>query len=107
MQPSCYALHLLINQRVLYEVPAPTVTFYTLLGMAVTVSVAFLAFHPAIATQYNRVVAIIGISPDNLSCQVHVILWGETPGWFANLIVGFRRIIDNSHPCANFPARDA
>jgi drug/metabolite transporter (DMT)-like permease len=41
-----YALHLLINQRVLYEVPAPTVTFYTLLAMAVTVITAFLAFHP-------------------------------------------------------------
>jgi drug/metabolite transporter (DMT)-like permease len=27
-----YALHLPINQRVLYEVPAPTVTFYTLLA---------------------------------------------------------------------------
>jgi drug/metabolite transporter (DMT)-like permease len=43
-----YALHLLINQRVLYEVPAPTVTFYTLLGMSVTVSVAFLIFHPTL-----------------------------------------------------------
>jgi drug/metabolite transporter (DMT)-like permease len=41
-----YALHLLINQRVLYDVPAPTVTFYTLLAMAVTVTAAFLAFHP-------------------------------------------------------------
>lgn len=29
-----YALHLPINQRVLYEVPAPTVTFYTLLASA-------------------------------------------------------------------------
>ena len=36
-----YALHLLINQRVLYEVPAPTVTFYTLLGMSITVLIAF------------------------------------------------------------------
>jgi len=41
-----YALHLLINQRVLYDVPAPTVTFYTLLGMAITVCIAFLAFNP-------------------------------------------------------------
>jgi len=39
-----YALHLLINQRVLYEVPAPTVTFYTLTAMSITVSVAFLGF---------------------------------------------------------------
>lgn len=43
-----YALHILINQRVLYDVPAPTVTFYTLLSMAFTVVVAFLAFHPTL-----------------------------------------------------------
>ena len=39
-----YALHLLINQRVLYEVPAPTVTLYTLLSMSITVLAAFLIF---------------------------------------------------------------
>ncbi len=43
-----YALHLLVNQRVLYEVPAPTVTFYTLLSMAVTVTGAFFIFHPSL-----------------------------------------------------------
>jgi drug/metabolite transporter (DMT)-like permease len=37
-----YALHMLINQRILYEVPAPTVTLYTLLAMAVTVDIAFI-----------------------------------------------------------------
>lgn len=35
-----YALHMLINQRILFEAPAPTVTFYTLLAMAVTVDLA-------------------------------------------------------------------
>lgn len=39
-----YALHLLINQRVLFEVPAPTVTLYTLISMATTVFVAYLLF---------------------------------------------------------------
>jgi drug/metabolite transporter (DMT)-like permease len=39
-----YALHLLINQRVLYEVPAPTVTFYTLLAMFATVIPTFFIF---------------------------------------------------------------
>jgi drug/metabolite transporter (DMT)-like permease len=39
-----YALHLLINQRVLYDVPAPTVTFYTLVAMSITVSIAFAVF---------------------------------------------------------------
>ena len=36
-----YALHMIINQRILYEAPAPTVTFYTLLAMTLTVLLAF------------------------------------------------------------------
>jgi drug/metabolite transporter (DMT)-like permease len=36
-----YALHLLINQRILYEAPAPTVTLYTLIGMTFTVILAY------------------------------------------------------------------
>jgi drug/metabolite transporter (DMT)-like permease len=43
-----YAFHLLINQRVLYEVPAPTVTLYTLLSMSLTVTVAFVVFKPTL-----------------------------------------------------------
>lgn len=39
-----YALHLLINQRILYEVPAPTVTLYTLFSMSFTVTLAFFFF---------------------------------------------------------------
>jgi drug/metabolite transporter (DMT)-like permease len=36
-----YALHLAINQRSLYEVPAPTVTLYTLTTMALTVTIGY------------------------------------------------------------------
>lgn len=36
-----YALHLPINQRVLYDMPAPTVTLYTLLAMSVVVLAAY------------------------------------------------------------------
>ena len=46
---SLYALHLLINQRVLYEVPAQTVTLYTLLSMATTVVIAFLISVPTVS----------------------------------------------------------
>lgn len=38
-----FAAHLMVNQRVLYDVPAPTVALYTLSAMAVTVSVGYLA----------------------------------------------------------------
>lgn len=41
-----YALHLPINQRVLYDVPAPTVTVYTLLAMSfIVVPVYFIFDH--------------------------------------------------------------
>ncbi len=36
-----YALHVSINQHTLYDVPAPTVTLYTLSGMALTVFIAY------------------------------------------------------------------
>jgi drug/metabolite transporter (DMT)-like permease len=41
-----YALHIPINQRVLYEVPAPTVTFYTLLAMTAIVVPVWLILPP-------------------------------------------------------------
>jgi drug/metabolite transporter (DMT)-like permease len=42
-----YAMHLPINQRVLYEVPAPTVALYTLLSMSAVVVPAYLIFDRA------------------------------------------------------------
>jgi drug/metabolite transporter (DMT)-like permease len=42
MASALYALHLPINQRVLYDMPAPTVTLYTLLAMSLVVVPAFL-----------------------------------------------------------------
>lgn len=39
-----YALHLPINQRVLYDVPAPTVTVYTLLAMSMIVVPSYFLF---------------------------------------------------------------
>ncbi|MBE0670485.1 MAG: DMT family transporter [Anaerolineales bacterium] len=42
-----YAMHLPINQRVLYEVPAPTVALYTLLAMSAVVLPAYFIFDRA------------------------------------------------------------
>ncbi|HEX6268626.1 MAG TPA: DMT family transporter, partial [Anaerolineales bacterium] len=39
-----YALHLPINQRVLYDVPAPTVTVFTLLAMSAVVVPSYFVF---------------------------------------------------------------
>jgi len=48
-----YALHLPINQRVLYDIPAPTVTLYTLIAMSLVVFPAFLLFDRSIPTNAN------------------------------------------------------
>ena len=45
-----YALHLPINQRVLYDIPAPTVTLYTLIAMSLVVFPAFLLFDRSLPT---------------------------------------------------------
>jgi drug/metabolite transporter (DMT)-like permease len=60
-----YALHLLINQRILYEVPAPTVTLYTLLMMGWTVCAAFVMFDrnlPVLNMNYLPVLELAGIT---------------------------------------------
>jgi drug/metabolite transporter (DMT)-like permease len=48
-----YALHLPINQRVLYEVPAPTVTFYTLLA-SFAVLLPMLLFQSSLGTAHSN-----------------------------------------------------
>jgi drug/metabolite transporter (DMT)-like permease len=53
-----YGLHLIINQRVLYEAPAQTVALYTLLAMSLTVVVSYLIFDhtlPAAGLPWNYI----------------------------------------------------
>jgi drug/metabolite transporter (DMT)-like permease len=49
-----YALHLPINQRVLYEVPAPTVTFYTLLASG-AVLLPMLLFNSSFSQAHSQI----------------------------------------------------
>jgi drug/metabolite transporter (DMT)-like permease len=56
-----YAIHLPINQRVLYDIPAPTVTLYTLLAMSAVVVPAFLIFDrhfPVAGTSWAPILAL-------------------------------------------------
>ncbi len=70
-----YAVHLPINQKVLYDVPAPTVTLYTLIAMSAIVLPAFLvldrsiphnvSWNPiiwlALATFFSRIFLFMGV----------------------------------------------
>ena len=56
-----YAIHLPINQRVLYDIPAPTVTLYTLLAMSAVVVPAYLIFDrhlPPTGTPWTPILAL-------------------------------------------------
>jgi drug/metabolite transporter (DMT)-like permease len=56
-----YAIHLPINQRVLYDIPAPTVTLYTLLAMSLVVVPVYLLFDrhlPAAGTTWLPIFAL-------------------------------------------------
>lgn len=56
-----YALHIPINQRVLYEIPAPTVTVYTLLAMSMVTIPFYLIFDrqwPAANVSWWPVIAL-------------------------------------------------
>jgi drug/metabolite transporter (DMT)-like permease len=58
-----YALHIPINQRVLYEAPPQTVTLYTLFAMTVVVACAELIFSPAaFAIPQPALVPLIGLT---------------------------------------------
>lgn len=58
-----YAMHIPINQRVLYEVPAPTVTLYTLLAMTAVVLPAWLLLPPhGIAIPQSSMWPIVGLT---------------------------------------------
>src|SRR5829696_9223316 len=60
-----YALHLPINQRVLYDVPAPTVTVYTLFAMSMIVVPAYLLFDrswPTVTVPWFPVLALTSVT---------------------------------------------
>jgi drug/metabolite transporter (DMT)-like permease len=57
-----YALHIPINQRVLYEIPAPTVTLYTLLAMSIVVVPIFLLFDRNLPVPGSQFRPLIGLT---------------------------------------------
>ena len=57
-----YAFHIPINQRVLFDVPAPTVTLYTLIAMSVIVIPAYLIFDRSFPTGNTPWLPVLGLT---------------------------------------------
>lgn len=88
-----YALHLLVNQRVLYDVPAPTVTFYTLLAMSVTVLAAFFIFSPALPASGVSWTPLIFLSIITFLSRVTLFLGVKHLGGIQTAILGLGELL--------------
>jgi drug/metabolite transporter (DMT)-like permease len=88
-----YALHLLINQRILFEVPAPTVTLYTLLSMSLTVIAAFLLFHPQLPAQGTFWWPIWGMAFFTFFSRITLFLGVKHLGGLQTAILGLGELL--------------
>lgn len=88
-----YALHLIINQRVLFEVPAPTVTFYTLLSMAVTVVLAFALFKPSLPPPQTPWWPILGMGMITFLSRLTLFYGVKNLGGLQTALLGLGELI--------------
>jgi drug/metabolite transporter (DMT)-like permease len=88
-----YSFHLLINQRVLYDVPAPTVTFYTLLAMSLTVLAAFFIFSPTLPPAGVSWAPLIFLSVITFLSRVTLFLGVKHLGGIQTAILGLGELL--------------
>ena len=88
-----YALHLLVNQRVLYEVPAPTVTLYTLMSMTLTVSIAFAAFDRSLPVSGTPWWPILGMAGITFLSRITLFLGVKHLGGMQTALLGLGELL--------------
>jgi drug/metabolite transporter (DMT)-like permease len=89
-----YALHLPINQRVLYDMPPVTVTFYTLLAMsAVTLPVFFFSDTGTMFASTAGWGAIIGLTVVTFFSRLTLFLGVKNIGGMQTAILGLSELI--------------
>ena len=88
-----YAMHLPINQRVLYEVPAPTVALYTLLAMSAVVIPAYLIFDRAWPMGETPWLPIIGLTSVTIFSRVALFLGVKKIGGMQTALLGLAELL--------------
>jgi drug/metabolite transporter (DMT)-like permease len=88
-----YALHLLINQRILYEVPAPTVTLYTLLSMSATVLLAFLIFDRHLPVAGTNMAPVLGLAGITFLSRIALFLGVKHLGGIQTALMGLAELL--------------
>lgn len=88
-----YALHLLINQRVLYDVPAPTVTLYTLLSMSATTLVAYGLFDRGLPPPHAAWWPILALALVTFLARILLFLGVKHVGGMQTALLGLAELI--------------
>ncbi len=88
-----YALHMLINQRILYEAPAPAVTLYTLLAMAFTVDIAFVIADPHIPAVSSDWWPVLGMALITFFSRLTLFLGIKHLGTMQTALLGLAELI--------------
>ena len=88
-----YALHLPINQRVLYDVPAPTVTVYTLLAMSLIVVPSYLLFDRSVPTISAPWLPILGLTAVTFCSRLLLFLGVKHIGGMQTALLGLGELL--------------
>ncbi len=88
-----YALHLPINQRVLYDVPAPTVTVYTLIAMSVIVVPAYFLFDRSWPTGNAPWLPVFGLTAVTFLSRLMLFLGVKHIGGMQTALLGLGELL--------------
>jgi drug/metabolite transporter (DMT)-like permease len=88
-----YAMHLPINQRVLYEVPAPTVALYTLLSMSAIVVPAYLLFDRVFPQVNTSWTPIVGLTLVTVFSRIALFLGVKKIGGMQTALLGLAELL--------------
>lgn len=89
-----YALHIPINQRVLFEVPAPTVTLYTLFSMTAIVVPAWLLLPPHdLSIPTGSIWPLIGLTLATFLARLLLFAGVKTIGGIQTSIFGLAELL--------------
>ena len=88
-----YALHLPINQRVLYDVPAPTVTVYTLLAMSAIVVPSYLIFDRSWPAESAPWTPVLGLTTVTFFSRLMLFLGVKHIGGMQTALLGLGELL--------------
>jgi drug/metabolite transporter (DMT)-like permease len=88
-----YAMHLPINQRVLYEVPAPTVTLYTLLAMSAVVVPVYFIFDRQWPVGHPPWPPVLGLTLVTFSSRLALFFGVKKIGGMQTALLGLAELL--------------